>query len=103
MIGGSSAAASAGKAATGAAPIPNNVVKLAAAPVFAFNVTVQLVPIPLQAPLQPVSPQPAFGAAVSVTWVIGEKPALQVEPQSIPEGELVTLPPGLPITETARA
>jgi hypothetical protein len=29
-----------------------------------------------------------------------EKLALQVDPQSIPAGELVTVPPGLPMTET---
>src|SRR5580704_3529095 len=103
MIGGRSAAASVGRAASGPAPIPNSVAKLAEALAFAFSVTVQLVPMPLQAPLQPANPQPASGVAVSVTWVIGEKPALQVAPQSIPEGELVALLPGLPITETARA
>jgi hypothetical protein len=103
MSGGSKVAASVGRAAIGAAPIPNSAAKPAATLVFAFSVTVQLVAIPLHAPLQPVSPQPKSGVAVSVTWVIGEKPALQVEPQSMPDGELVTLPPGLPTTETASA
>src|SRR5437588_6523264 len=103
MIGGSKAGSSIGKLATAAAPIPNSVAKLAATLVFAFSVTVQLGAIPLHAPLQPAKPQPASRVAVSVTWPPGAKPALQVAPQSIPAGELVTLPPGLPMTETARA
>ena len=103
MTGGSKVAASVGRAATGAAPIPNSVAKLAAALAFAFSVMVQLVPSPLHAPLQPANPHAAAGVAVSVTWAPGAKAALQVEPQSIPDGELVTVPPGLPITETARA
>jgi hypothetical protein len=81
----------------------NRVVKLAETLVLAFIVTLQL-PIPLHAPPpQPEKPQAVAGLAVSVTCVPGAKLALQVEPQSIPAGELVTLPPGLPATETERA
>jgi hypothetical protein len=100
MIGGRSADASAGKAATGAAPIPNSGAKLSAALAFAFMVTVQLAPIPLHAPLQLLNPQALSGVAVSVTWLPALKVAAQVAPQSIPAGELVTLPLGLPITDT---
>ena len=103
MIGGSKAAVSVGMAVTGAAPIPNSEAKLPATLVFAFSVTEQLAAIPPQAPLQPANAQATSGAALNVTWVPAAKLALQAEPQSIPGGELVTLPPGLPITETARA
>jgi hypothetical protein len=102
MTGGSKAAASVGEATTGPAPIPNSVAKLAAMLMFAFSVTVQLLAIPLHAPLHPASPQPRPALAVNVTWVPAAKLALQTEPQSIPD-ELVTMPPGLPITETERA
>ena len=57
MTGGSKAAASAGEATTGPAPIPNSVAKLAATLVFAFSVTMQLLAIPLHTPLQPANPQ----------------------------------------------
>jgi hypothetical protein len=75
------------------------VVKLADTLVSAFIVTVQL-PIPLHAPPQPARPQAAAAPAVKVTCVPGTKLALHVAPQSIAEGELVTLPPGLPATDT---
>ncbi len=65
-----------------------------------FIVTAQL-PDPVQAPLQPPKFQP-LGVAVSVTGVPIAKLALQVEPQLIPDGELVTRPPGLPMIETDR-
>jgi hypothetical protein len=56
--------------------------------------------VPLQAPLQPLKLEPAIGVAVKVTWVPLTKLALQVAPQLIPEGELVTVP--LPDTLTER-
>src|SRR5439155_25958975 len=77
----------------------NRVVKLADTLVFAFFVT-EHPPIPPQAPSQPARPQAVAGPAVRVTCVPAAKLALQVEPQSIPAGELVTLPPGLPTSET---
>src|SRR5439155_27135478 len=77
----------------------NRVVKLADTLVFPFIVT-EHPPIPPQAPSQPARPQAVAGPAVRVTCVPAAKLALQVEPQSIPAGELVTLPPGLPTSET---
>ena len=49
-------------------------------------------PAPLQAPLQPANWKLASAFAVKVTWVSGSNVAEQVEPQSIPEGALVTVP-----------
>ena len=79
-----------GEATTGSATGPNNVEKLADRLVLAFSVRAQL-PMPLQAPAQPASPQPLAGEAVNVTSVPALKLALQVEPQSIPVGALVAL------------
>jgi hypothetical protein len=47
---------------------------------------------PSQAPLQPANCQPVLGVAVSVTSVSLSNDALQVPPQSMPAGELVTDP-----------
>jgi hypothetical protein len=68
-----------------------------------FRVTVQFpVPLPPQPPpLQPTNLEPAAGLALRVTDVPAPKLALQVEPQLIPEGELVTVP--LPDTATDNA
>jgi hypothetical protein len=60
-----------------------------------FIVTTQL-PAPLQAPPQPLKPQPFASVAVSVTCVAEAKFALHVDGQLIPAGELVTVP--LPVT-----
>ena len=76
--------------------------KVASALSDAFIVTLQL-PAPLQSPPQAPNIQPPAGVAVNVTWDPALKLALQVAPQSIPEGELATLPPELPITETESA
>ena len=58
-----------------------------------FMVTVQ-VPVPEQPPPdQPVKVEPELAVAVSVTDVPLEKEALQVEPQLMPEGVLVTTVP----------
>jgi phage tail protein X len=65
-----------------------------------FIVTTQL-PTPLQAPPQPLKPQPFAGVAVSVTCVAEAKFALHVDGQLIPAGELVTVP--LPVTLTDNA
>jgi len=58
------------------------------------------VPVPLQAPLQPLKIQPLAGVAVSVVFVPELKLALQVLPQLIPPGLLVTVPPPFPETLT---
>jgi hypothetical protein len=57
--------------------------------------------VPEQAPLQPANWKPWSGVAVRATAVPLSKEALQVAPQSIPAGELVTLP--LPPLVTVRA
>jgi hypothetical protein len=75
--------------------------KVAETLVFALTVTVQVL-VPLHPPpLQPVNRQPAAGVAVKVTCVPVPKLALQVAPQLIPDGELVTVP--LPDTDVDRA
>ena len=58
--------------------------------------------MPPHAPPQPRKSQPLTGAAFRMTWVPALKLALQVAPQSIPAGELLTLPPSPPAIETAR-
>jgi hypothetical protein len=85
---------------TGAASTEKRVEKVADALLFAFIATVQLLAMPLHAPPQPEKPQVGAGLAIRVTWVPVEKLALQVEPQSIVAGELITVPPGVPMTET---
>jgi hypothetical protein len=65
-------------------------------------VTLQ-VPVPVQAPLQPVKVEPVEAAAVRVTAVPLLKLYEQVEPQSIPTGELVTAPEPVPAFVTVRA
>ncbi len=73
-------------------------VKFAVTVVLELSVTWQ-VPVPEQPPPdQPVKVEPAVGLAVRVTGVPEANCALQVEPQLIPAGELVTVPgsgPGL--------
>ena len=66
-------------------------VKEAPTVVFAFITTVQ-VPFPEQAPDQPLKVAPPFGVAVSTTLVPDGNDALQVAPQLIPAGLLVTVP-----------
>ena len=58
---------------------------------FALMVRVQL-PVPEQAPDQPVKDDPAEAAAVSVTAVPCPKACAQVEPQLTPAGLEVTVP-----------
>src|SRR2546425_1277814 len=53
-------------------------------------------------PLQPVKVEPTAGAAVSVTAVPLAKLAAQVAPQSMPAGELVTVPLPVPAGATVR-
>ncbi len=56
------------------------------------KVTVQLKPLPVQAPDHPANCEPAAALAVSVTVVVSRKVALQVLPQLMPLGVLVTDP-----------
>src|SRR5438445_771771 len=77
-------------------------VKVAVTVVAAEMVTVQ-VPVPEQPPpVQPAKVEPAAGAAVSVTVVPLAKLAAQVALQSMPAGELVTVPLPVPAGATVR-
>ena len=59
------------------------------------------VPTPEQPPPdQPANDEPADGVAVKVTDVPCEKRCEQVDPQSIPAGELVTEPDPVPVLVT---
>src|SRR5881628_1809006 len=78
-------------------------VKVAVTVVAALRVTVQA-PGPEQPPpLQPLKVEPAAGAAVSVTAVPLVKLAVQVAPQVMPAGALVTAPLPVPPFETVSA
>lgn len=68
--------------------------------VFASSIVTVQEPAPAQAPLQPVKDEVAFGVAVSVTVEPTVNGALQLPPQSIPVGLLVTEPPPLPLFDT---
>jgi hypothetical protein len=58
--------------------------------------TVQL-PVPEQPPPdQPSNIEPQLGLAVSLTDVPDANEALQVEPQLMPDGELLTVPEAVP-------
>jgi len=70
----------------------------------ALIVTAQ-VPVPLHpAPLQPEKLDPAAAEAVSITCVPDWTLAVQIDPQSIPDGVLVTVPDPLPprVTESVK-
>ena len=54
----------------------------------------------VQPPLQPVKVDPAVGLALSVTAVPGANTNEQVAPQSIPAGELLTVPVPAPARDT---
>ena len=53
-------------------------------------------PVPEHAPVHPEKLEPSLGCAVSVTDVPVVKLALQVNPQLMPAGALVTVPVPLP-------
>src|SRR5207249_6592909 len=77
--------------------------KVAVTVVAALRVTVQ-VPVPEHPPpLQPVKVEPAAGVAVNVTAVPLAKLAVQVAPQLIPTGALVTVPLPVPAWLTVSA
>jgi hypothetical protein len=75
--------------------------KLAPTDCAEFIVTLHA-PVPLQAPLQPANVEPGSGLVVKLTTVPLSKLARQVEPHEIPEGELVTVPPPVPLLVTVR-
>src|SRR4029077_16088883 len=64
-----------------------------------FMVSMQA-PVPLHAPPQPIKLAPAAWFAVSVTGVPLLKFALQVAPQLMPAGELVTEPSPVTLTDS---
>ena len=70
-------------------------VKFAVTDAAAVRLTVQL-PVPWQAPDQPLKVDPEAGVAVSTTAVPLLNVAEQVEPQLIPAGLLVTVPVPVP-------
>lgn len=59
-------------------------------------------PVPLQAPLQPPKVEVELGDWVRVTAVPDVKDAVQVEPQLMPVGPLVIVPPPEPELCTVR-
>src|SRR5688572_14989627 len=70
-------------------------VKRAVTDLAAFNVSTHA-PVPEQPPLQPANVAPAAGLAVSVTSVPETYASLQSEPQSMPAGLELTVPPPAP-------
>jgi hypothetical protein len=69
----------------------------------ALSVTVQLGPVPLHPPpFHPANNEPVPAVAVRVTRLLGSKLALQVCPQLMPEGLLVTLPVPVPPRATVK-
>jgi hypothetical protein len=69
--------------------------KFAVATTAELIVSVQL-PVPEQAPLQPIKVDPAFGVAMRVMTVFGSRGEKQALPQSNPSGNDVTRPVPLP-------
>jgi hypothetical protein len=75
------------------------VLKVAITEAAAESVTVHAA-VPVQAPVHPAKEEPAAAVAVRVTAVPLGKLAVQVEPQLIPEGVLVTVPVPVPASWT---
>ena len=67
-----------------------------------FMVTVQVVPFVASQPSQPMKMERKPGLAVSVTTVPLLKSAEQVDPQAIPAGLDVTVPPRRPVFLTVK-
>jgi hypothetical protein len=86
-------------------PVPVPLLVTVRAKLWSVNVAVTLltasigtvhVVVPVQAPLQPLKLEPVAGVAVRVTLLPEMKSALQVAPQSMPVGLLVTVPVPVP-------
>ena len=58
------------------------------------------VPVPLQVPPHPEKVMPESGVAVKVTCVLLANVAVQVDPQLMPDGLLVTVPVPVPAKVT---
>jgi len=71
------------------------VLNVAVTDAFAERVTLQVL-VPLHPPDHPANVEPAFGVAVSATAVPLAKLALHVDPQLMPAGLLVIVPPPVP-------
>jgi hypothetical protein len=76
--------------------------KVAVTDLAAFIVTVHP-PVPVQSPDQPANSDPAAAVAVSVTDAPCANECVQVPPQSIPAGELETLPDPVPLLDTVKS
>jgi hypothetical protein len=77
-------------------PPPPEALNVAVTVVLLVRVTVA-VPVPdVPSPLQPANTDPVDGVAVSVTVVPEENEFEQVDPQSMPDGLLVTVPEPVP-------
>ena len=68
----------------------------------ALVIATEQLPLPEQAPVQPVNWEPLAAVATSVTTVPELNVAVQVLPQLIPAGELETVPEPLPVLETLK-
>jgi len=78
-------------AALGSASV-YGVVKLAVTAVASFMLTVQVLAVPVHAPLQPTNAEPATALAVNFTELPLLNTALQLVPHEMPAGEDVTVP-----------
>lgn len=96
-VGVDAVVAAAAPGVVGAALSTVNVAVALVAPVI---VTLHVVEVPVQAPLQPANVEPLAGVAVSVTVLDSVNEALQVAPQLIPASDETTEPLPLPAVET---
>jgi hypothetical protein len=74
--------------------------KFAVTFLFVFIATVHVIPLTESQPVHPLKIESSAGDAVSVTTVPLLKSAAQFDPQLIPAGADVTVPPKIPVVET---